>query len=220
MISCRAFFFNRKMACSSTVSAFMASTSNSMMKSAVFRFSCLNVSIFHLASAALDLSLNVVLISFTKSSQSWVPSSSSSSLSFFCAYIPATPYLRQARIAMILSSVSRTLLLLRNNRIPLHQSLNFVQLPSNYPGSGTIFFGNPVWMFSLFATAADAGATDISSVVVCSYSSEASSVICKDPNRSDSASISFVLLELVLVSCSYCYTCFVFSTNNAVSFCL
>jgi len=62
-----------------------------------------------------------------------------------------------------------------------------------------MFFGNPAWTFLLFATAAGAGATDISSVVVCLYSSEASSVICKDPNRSDNASISFVLLELVLV---------------------
>ena len=73
-------------------------------------------------------------------------------------------------------------------------------------------------MFSLSATAASAGATDISSVVVCSYSSEASSAICKDPSRSDSASILFVLLELVVSSHSYCYTCFVFSTDNAVSF--
>ena len=43
-------------------------------------------------------------------------------------------------------------------------------------------------------------------------------MICKDPNHSDSASILFVLLELVLVSCSYCYTCFVLLTDNAVSF--
>ena len=100
---------------------------------------------------------------------------------------------------MILSSFSITLLLLRNNLIPLHQSSNFDQSPSNHPGSGTMFFGNPACMFPLFATASGAGATDISSMVVCSYSSEISSVICKDPNRSDSASISFVLLELVLV---------------------
>ena len=150
------------------------------------------------------------MISFTKLSQSWVPSSSSSSSSFFCAYISATPPLRRARIAVILSSVLRTLLLLRNSRIPLHQSSNFVRSPSNYPGSGTIFFGTPAWTFSLFATATGAGATDISSVVVCSYSSKASSVICKDPSCSDSASISFVLLELVLVPRSYCYTCLVF----------
>jgi len=125
-------------------------------------------------------------------------------------YIPTTSPLRRARIAVILSLVSKTLLLLRNNRIPLYQSSNFVQSPSNHPGSGTIFFDNHAWTFSLFPTAAGAGATDISSVVVCSYLSEASSVICKDPNRSDNASILFVLLELVLVSRSYCYTCFVF----------
>ena len=119
---------------------------------------------------------------------------------------------------MILSLVSRTLLLLRNNRIPLHQSSNFVQSPSNHPGSGTMFLGNPAYMFSLSATAAGAGATDISSVVVCSYSSEASSVICKDSSRSNSASISFVLLELVVSFYSYCYMCFVFLTDNAVSF--
>jgi len=142
-MSCHTFFFNKKTACSSSVSAFMANASNLMMKSAVFHFPCLNISIFHLASTALDLLLNVVLSSFTKSSQSWVPSSSSSSSSFFCVYIPATPPLRQARIAVILSSVSRTLLLLRNNRIFLHQSSNFVQSPSNHPGSGTIFFGSP-----------------------------------------------------------------------------
>ena len=111
---------------------------------------------------------------------------------------------------MILSLISMTLLLLRNNLIPLHQSSNFVRSLSNYPGSGTMFFGNPAWMFSLFATAAGAGATDISSVVVCSYSSEASSVICKDPSHSDNASISFVLLELIVVlSCSFSYMCFV-----------
>ena len=83
-----------------------------------------------------------------------------------------------------------------------------------------MFFGIPACTFSLFATATSAGATDISSVVVCLYLFEASSVICKDPSHSDNVSISFVLLELIMVSsCSYCYTCFVFSTDNAVSFC-
>ena len=218
MISCCIFFFNKKTACSLSVSAFMASASNLIMKSAVFHFSCLNILIFYSASAALDLSLNVVLIFFTKSSQSCVPNSLSSLSSFFCVYIPATPPLRQARIAVILSSVLRTLLFLRNNHIPLHQSSNFVQSPSNHPGSGTIFFSNPAWTFSLSDTAASAGATDIFSVVVCLYSSETSSMICKDSNHSDSASISFVLLELVLVSCSYCYMCFIFSTDNAILF--
>ena len=100
---------------------------------------------------------------------------------------------------MILLSVSITLLLLRNNLIPLHQSSNFDQSPSNHPGSGIMFFGNPACIFPLFTTVSGASATNISFMVVCLYSSEASSVICKDPNCSNNASISFVLLELVLI---------------------
>ena len=130
----------------------------------------------------------------------------SNSLSFFCAYIPATPPLRRARIAVILLSVPVTLLLLRNSQIPLHQSSNFDRSPLNHPGSSTILFGNPACMFSAVVVA---GATDIS-VSVCSYSSvEASSLICKDPSRSDNASILFVLLELVLSFRSLYYMCFV-----------
>ena len=56
---------------------------------------------------------------------------------------------------------------------------------------------------------ASAGTADIS-VSVCLYSLEASSVICKDPSRSDNISMLFVLLELVLVLfCSLYYMCFV-----------
>ena len=109
---------------------------------------------------------------------------------------------------MILSSVLLTLLLLRNNLIPLHQSSNFDWSPSNHPGSGTIFFGNHAWMFLLTAAAVVASAVEIS-VSICSYSSvEASSLICKDSSRSDNASILFVLLELVLSSHSFHYTYF------------
>ena len=62
-------------------------------------------------------------------------------------------------------------------------------------------------MFSLLI--ADAGAADIS-VSICSYSLEASSMICRDPSYSNNASISFVLLELVLVLLySFHYTYFV-----------
>ena len=123
--------------------------------------------------------------------------------------MPVTPPLRQARIAVILSSISMTLLLLRNNLIPLYQSSNFVWSPSNHPGSSTIFFGIPAYIFSFIATAG-AGAVDISSVVVCLYLLEASSMICKDPSCSDNVLISFVLLELVLVFlCSLNYTCFI-----------
>ena len=118
---------------------------------------------------------------------------------------------------MILSLVSMTLLLLRNNCIPLHQSSNFVRSPSNYPGSGTIFLGNPVCPFSWLVPAIVAGATDIS-VSVCLLLVEASSMICKDSSHSNNASILFVLLGFVVSSCSYCYTYFVFLTDNAVSF--
>ena len=84
MMSCHIFFFNRNIACSSSISTFIARVPNSIIKSAVFHFPYLKVSIFYLASAAFVLSLNVVLISLMKSSQSCVPSSLSSSLSFFC----------------------------------------------------------------------------------------------------------------------------------------
>ena len=165
IMSCYTFFFNRKMAYSLSVSAFMASVLNSIIKSAMFFFPCLKVSVFHLASATFVLSLNVVLISLMKFSWSYVPISSSSSSSFLCAYMPATPPLRCAKIAVILLPVSMTLLLLRNSLIPLHQSLNFVQSPSNHPGSGTMLFGISACMFSLLTTGA--GAVDIS-VSVCS----------------------------------------------------
>jgi len=120
IIFCYTFFFSKNIACSSFVSAFIAKASNSIMKSTVFHFFCLKDFIFYLVSTVFVLSLNVVLISLTNSSQSWVFSSLSSLLSFFCAYIPAIPPLRHARITVILLSVSITLLLLRNNFIPLH----------------------------------------------------------------------------------------------------
>ena len=123
--------------------------------------------------------------------------------------MPAIPPLRQARIAVILSSVSMTLLFLRNNLIPLHQSLNFIQLPSNHPGSGTIFFGIPAYTFSLTPVVVGASADNISMSIHLS-SLKASSVIYKDPSHSDNISILFVLLELVLVLlCSLHYMYFV-----------
>ena len=82
IMSCHTFFFNKKMACSSSMSAFIANVSNLIIKSAVFSFSCLKISIFHLASAAFVLLLNVVLISQTNSSQFWALVSLSSLLSF------------------------------------------------------------------------------------------------------------------------------------------
>ena len=106
---------------------------------------------------------------------------------------------------MILSSVPLTLLLLRNNLIPLHQSSNFVRSLSNYPGSGTMLLGIPA---DSFTAGVAAGAVDIS-VSVCSSLVETSWLICKDPSRSDNASILFVLFELVLVPHSLYYMCFV-----------
>ena len=155
------FFFNKKMVYSSSVSAFMANASNSIMKFTVFFFSCLKDSIFYSASATFIMSLNIVLISLMKSSQFWVPSSSSSSSSFFYVYMPAISPLRRARIIVILSSVSMTLLLLRNNHIPFHQSLNFVWSLSNYPGSSTIFFSISVYMFLLLIAGASASASAV-----------------------------------------------------------
>ena len=109
---------------------------------------------------------------------------------------------------MILLSVPLTLLLLMNNLIPLHQSSNFDRLPSNHPGSGTMFFGNPAWMFSLTAAVVVACATDISVSIYLYLLIEASSLFCKDPSRSDNTSILFVLLELILSSHSFHYMCF------------
>ena len=109
----------------------------------------------------------------------------------------ATPPLRWARIAMILSLVSMTLLLLRNNLIPLHQSLNFVLSLLNHSRSGTMFLGTPAC--PLFPCV-DTGAIDISSV----YSivlSETSFVICKNSSYSDNVSISLSWYQLIFVSC-------------------
>ena len=71
-----------------------------------------------------------------------------------------------------------------------------------------MFFGIPAHPFS-FTVGAGAGAVSIS-VSVLSSLFEASSMICKDPSHSDNASISFVLLKLVLVPfCSLHYMCFI-----------
>ena len=112
---------------------------------------------------------------------------------------------RRARITVILSFVPITLLLLRNNLIPLHQSSNFVWSLSNHPGFGTMLHGISAYMFLLVA----ASSVDIS-VFICLSLLEASSVIFKDPSLSDNALISFVLLELILVHlCSLHYMYFI-----------
>ena len=62
-------------------------------------------------------------------------------------------------VEWLLSSVSMTLLLLRNNYILLYQSLNFVLSLSNNPGSETMFFGIIAYSFVFIITST--GATDI-----------------------------------------------------------
>ena len=109
---------------------------------------------------------------------------------------------------MILSLIFMTLLLLRYNRISLHQSSNFVQFPSNYLGSRTILLGI-IACFFMFVIGAGTGAVNIS-ISNCLYSSEASFMIYKDLSLSNNTSISFILLELILAPLySLLYTCFV-----------
>jgi len=199
------FFFSKNIICNLSVSTFIAKASNFIMKFAVFCFPYLKYSIFHLASAVFILSLNVVLISLTNSSQFWVLSSSSSSLSFLCAYILATSPLRHVRIAVILLSVFITLLLLRNILIPLHQSSNFVHSPSNYSGSRTIPLDITAYMF-LFASA---GATEIFLSDCLYVPSEALFMIFNDSSLSNITSILFVLYELILSLCVLHHMCFV-----------
>ena len=197
IMSCYTFFFNRKIAYNSSVFAFIAKALNSIMKSAVFFFPCLKNSILHLTSTAFVLSLNVVLSSLTNSSQSQVSNSSSSPSTFFCIYIPTTSFLRYIRITVILSLVSMTLLLLKNNCISFHQFSNFIQSLLNHSGFGTIFFG--ITACTLLFVVTGTGALDISLSDCLYVSSKALFIICKNLNFSNSASISSVHLELILI---------------------
>ena len=58
-------FVTRNMTCKSSVLDFIANTSNLIIKLVMCFLSCLNVSIFYSASAALLLSLNIILSSLT-----------------------------------------------------------------------------------------------------------------------------------------------------------
>jgi len=91
--------------------------------------------------------------------------------------------LRWVKIAVILLSVSITLLLLRNSLISLYQSLNFVLSLLNYSGSGTILLGNPTYLFCSCT-----GAVNISFVYFI-LACKVSLVIFKDLSHSDNASI-------------------------------
>ena len=97
------------------------------------------------------------------------------------------------------------LLLLRKSLISLYQPSNFILSPLNHLGSRTILFD--ITAYPLFVSA---GVPNIS-VSICSFvlSKISSSVIYKDSNCSNSASMLFILLELVLVSlCSLYYMYF------------
>ena len=100
------------------------------------------------------------------------------------------PPLSQARIVVILLYVPVTLLLLKNNQIPLHQFLNFVLFLLNHPRSRTILFGMTA---HLFYAIADASATNISSVISVSiiFVKMSFLIILNNPSHSDSASKLF-----------------------------
>ena len=121
------------------------------------------------------------------------------------------PPLSWANTAVILSSVATTLLLLRNNWIPLHQSLNFVLSLSNHLRSRTMLFGIIVYMFSLYT--ASTGAVDISSVSGIAGSvllfDTLSLVILNNPNISSNTSIVSKLCPAVLSVCGLYHNCFV-----------
>ena len=102
--------------------------------------------------------------------------------------MPDTPPIIWARIVVIMLSVPITLFLLRNNQIPLHQSLNFVLSPLNYFGSSTMLFGMNICSFY---TVASANATNISSMYPVISSKAFSLVILNNSNHFDNTSILF-----------------------------
>jgi len=109
---------------------------------------------------------------------------------------------------VILLSVSITLLLLRYNCIPLHQSLNFIWSLLNHSESRTILLDIIACLF-MFIIDAGTGVVNIS-ISDHLYSSEALFMICKDSSCSDNISILSVLLELILAPlCSLHYICFI-----------
>ena len=106
---------------------------------------------------------------------------------------------------VILLSITTTLLLLRNNQIPLHQSLNFVLSPSNHPRSRIMLFGVIVCIFSLYL--ASTSAVNISSVssvasLVLLFDT-LSLVILSNSNISSNASIVSGLCPAILSVCSF-----------------
>ena len=97
---------------------------------------------------------------------------------------------------MILSLVSKTLLLLRNNCISLHQSSNFVQSLSNHPGSEIILLG--ITACTLLFVIAGAISIDISLSIHSFVLLEVLFMICNDSSLSNNVSILFILYKLIL----------------------
>ena len=147
-----------------SVSVFMANTLNSIIRSMMCLFFCLNDSIFHSASTTLLLLLYAILTFLMKLFQFWT-SSSFIWLIFFYVQIHATLSLSWANTMVILSSVAITLLLLRNNQILFHQSSNFVWSLSNYSRFKTMLFGITAYAILLYTT--NIGAIDIFSDTGC-----------------------------------------------------
>jgi len=102
--------------------------------------------------------------------------------------MPDMPPLIWARIVIIMLSVPITLFLLRNNQIPLYQSLNFFLSPLNYPRSRTMLFDMNICSFY---TITGADATNISSMYPVISFEAFSLVILNNSNHFDNASILF-----------------------------
>ena len=121
--------------------------------------------------------------------------------------------LSQANIAVILSSVATTLLLLRNRQITLYQSLNFILSLSNYLRFRTMLFGITTYAVLLYtASAVDIplGVSGVAGSVV--LFNMYSIVILNDLSISSSASIlSWLCFTILSVHGFYHnYLCLVF----------
>ena len=118
------------------------------------------------------------------------------------------PPLSWASTAVILLSIIITLLLLRNNCIPLHQSSNFIQLLSNYPRSSIIFFGITACAISLCTVSISTVDISFNADFIILFLFEISSlVILNNPNISSSTLIpvaSWLYLSVLSV-CGFYY---------------
>ena len=120
------------------------------------------------------------------------------------------PSLNQTNIAVILSSVVITLLLLRNRQISLYQFSNFILFLSNYLRSRTILFSITacavLWYFA-GAINISSDVSDVASSVVLFLFNMYSLVILNDLSISSSTSISSGLYLAILSVHSLYYNC-------------